>query len=143
MLTDAELLRDAHLDDALAGCELAIEDLFDKLIANLVPQNPAFAARRLCSWLCHLADPFGGSAYATYALTGAVAAGCSDAASCPTMVDVALTTKNCRPFTSYIAGMPREPDGHVGIHSTRPFSESYTRSTPSPPGGRAIRSRWS
>src|SRR5918993_53433 len=83
-LTDAELLRDAHLDDALARCELAIEDVFDQLIADLVAENAAFPPRR--SWWAHLADPFSGSAYATYALTGGGMVGCSEAPSCPTIV---------------------------------------------------------
>ena len=37
---------------------------------------------------------------------------------------VAFTTKYCRPFASYIAGIPREPAGSAPVHSTRPLSES-------------------
>ena len=32
------------------------------------------------------------------------------------MVDVAFTTKNCRPLTSYIDGMPLEPAGIAVVH---------------------------
>ena len=59
-LTDAELLGDAHLDDALARRQTAVEDVFDQLVANLVAKDAALASRALGSR--HFGDPFSGSA---------------------------------------------------------------------------------
>ena len=48
-LTDAELLGDAHLDNALAWRQAAVENVFDQLVANLVAKDTPLASRAFCS----------------------------------------------------------------------------------------------
>jgi hypothetical protein len=59
-LADAELLRNAHLDDAFAGRQAAVENLFDQLVANLIAEDAPLPTRAFCAY--HFWDPFAGSA---------------------------------------------------------------------------------
>ena len=59
-LTDAELLGDAHLDDAFARRQAAVENVFDQLVANLIAEDAPLPTRAFCSY--HFWDPFAGNA---------------------------------------------------------------------------------